>query len=97
MAGLMGVWFIEDEKEDLIAIAVAGPQQMPQVRWLKITFVAGKRLAEWWPLFVSAMDDVARKAGCSKIYAYARPGWVRYWKTRGVASHVASECLIRTL
>ena len=46
MAGVMGIWFIEDEKEDLIAVAVAGPQQMPQTRWFKITFVAGKRLAE---------------------------------------------------
>lgn len=93
--GLVGIWLIEDENDDLIAVAVAGPQQMPQARWLKITFVAGKRLADWWPLFVDEMDTVKEKAGCSKIYAYARPGWVRFWKARGVAVHVASECIIR--
>lgn len=91
----VGIWLIEDENEDLIAIAVAGPQQMPQARWLRITFVAGKRLAEWWPIFVEEMDIVKTQAGCSKIYAYARPGWVRFWKSRGVAVHVASECIVR--
>lgn len=96
-AGIVGIWFIEDENEDLIGVAVAGPQQLPQARWLKISFVAGKRLVEWWPLFVDEMSDVARKAGCSKIYAYGRPGWVRFWKQRKVAVHVASECLIREL
>lgn len=97
LAGIVGIWLIEDENDDLIAVAVAGPQQLPQARWLKISFVAGRRLADWWPLFVSEMDAVARKAGASKIYAYGRPGWIRFWKQRGVAQHVTSECLVRTL
>ena len=96
-AGQVGIWFIEDENEDLIAIAVAGVRQFPQKRVIQISFLAGKRLAEWWPLFVSTMDDLARASKATAIYSYGRPGWVRFWKARGIAMHVASECLIRTL
>lgn len=91
------MWFVEDEKEDLIAIAVAGARQFPQRRVVQISFVAGRRLAEWWPIFVEEMDRLAKASGATAIYAYGRPGWVRFWKSRGVAQHVTSECLIREL
>ncbi len=96
-AGQVGIWFVEDESEDLIAVAVAGVRQFPQRRVIQISFVAGKRLAEWWPLFVESMDDLARTSKATAIYAYGRPGWIRFWKSRGVAQHVTSEMLIRTL
>lgn len=95
--GQVGIWFIEDEKEDIVAVAVAGVRQFPRKRVLQISFVAGKRLAEWWPIFVKEMDALARKANATAIYAYGRPGWIRFWKSRGIAQHVTSECLIRTM
>ena len=91
------MWFVEDDKEDLIAVVVAGVRQFPQKRVVQISFVAGKRLAEWWPIFVEEMDALARKSGATAIYAYGRPGWVRFWKARGIAQHVTSEMLIRAL
>jgi len=91
------MWFVEDENDDLIAIAVAGVRQFPQKRVVQISFVAGKRLVEWWPIFVEEMDRLARAQNATAIYAYGRPGWVRFWKSRGVAMHVTSEMLIRTL
>ena len=96
-AGQVGIWFVEDENEDLIAVAVAGVRQFPQKRVIQISFVAGKRLVEWWPEFVQTMDDLARASKATAIYAYGRPGWIRFWKARGVAQHVTSEMLIRTL
>lgn len=96
-AGQVGIWFVEDENEDLIAVAVAGVRQFPQKRVIQISFVAGKRLADWWEDFVRAMDDLAKASNATAIYAYGRPGWVRFWKSRGIAQHVTSECLIRTL
>jgi hypothetical protein len=96
-AGAVGIWFIEDENDDLIAVAVAGVRQFPQKRVLQISFVAGRRLAEWWPIFVEEMDRLARASQCAAIYSYGRPGWIRFWKARGVAQHVTSEMLIRTL
>jgi len=96
-AGQVGIWFVEDENEDLVAIAVAGVRQFPQKRVIQISFVAGKRLVEWWELFVESMDDLAKRSGAVAIYAYGRPGWIRFWKSRGIAMHVTSEMLIRTL
>lgn len=96
-AGQVGIWFIEDEHEDIIAVAVAGVRQFPRKRVVQISFVAGKRLAEWWGLFVEEMDKLARASNATAIFAYGRPGWIRFWKSRGVAQHVTSECLIRTL
>lgn len=95
--GVVGIWFVEDENEDLIAVAVAGVRQFPQKRVVQISFVAGKRLAEWWPEWVERMDQLARESGATAIYAYGRPGWIRFWKARGVAQHVTSEMLVRTL
>lgn len=95
--GQVGIWLVEDEREDLIAIAVAGSRQLPQRKVIQISFVAGKRLVEWWPIFVEEMDALARRAGASRIYAFGRPGWIRFWKSRGVAMHVTSEMLIRDI
>lgn len=97
IAGVVGIWFVENEDDDLIAVAVAGVRQFPQKRVVQISFVAGKRLAEWWPVFVETMDELARQSGAAAIYAYGRPGWIRFWKSRGVAQHVTSEMLVRTL
>ena len=96
-AGQVGIWLVEDDSGDLIAVAVAGVRQFPQKRAVQISFVAGKGLAEWWPMFVEEMDKLARAGKATEIYAYGRPGWVRFWKSRGVAQRVTSECLIRTL
>jgi len=50
-----------------------------------------------WPAWVDEMDRLARASNATAIYAYGRPGWIRFWKSRGVAMHVTSEMLIRTL
>lgn len=96
-AAQVGIWLVEDDSDDIIAVVVAGVRQFPRQKVLQISFVAGKRLEDWWPILVSEMDRVARAAGAAKIYSYARPGWIRFWKARGVAQHVTSEMLIRTL
>jgi hypothetical protein len=94
--GQLAIYTIEDGP-DLIAVTTARLNQFPRKRYLTIDFVAGRRLAEWWPLFVEAMDQIARAKGCSRISAYGRPGWARFWKARGVAAKVASEIMVREL
>jgi hypothetical protein len=95
--GQVGIWFIEDEAEDLIAVAVAGVRQFPQKRVVQISFIAGRGLAEWWPIFIEEMDKLARASNAASIYGYGRPGWVRFWKSRKIAVHVTSEMLIRDI
>jgi hypothetical protein len=96
-AGATGIWVIEDENDDIVAVATAGVRQFPRQKVLQISFVAGRGLESWWQTYVAEMDKVARAAGATKIYAYGRRGWVRFWKARGVAQHVTSEMLVRTL
>jgi hypothetical protein len=94
--GQVGIWLVEDG-DALVGLAVAAARQFPQQRVIHISFVAGRRLEEWWPLFVDEMDKFARASKATAIYAYGRPGWVRFWKARGVAQHVASEMMVRRI
>jgi hypothetical protein len=91
------IWLIEDEDGHLIGQAVARIVPHPRSRALSISFVSGRRLAEWWPIFVDEMDRIARERGCSTIFAYGRPGWARFWKQRGVATKIASEIIVSGL
>lgn len=95
-AGKLAVFLVEDGAQ-LVAVTTARINQFPRRRLLTIDFVAGRRLAEWWPLFIEAMDALARQSGCTKITAYGRPGWVRFWRARGVAQRLASEIMVRDL
>jgi hypothetical protein len=96
MAGQVGFWFIENGGK-LDAIVVTELRQLPRKRSLVINFIAGYRLAEWWSPFVETMDEHARQRECRDVMAYARPGWVRFWKNRGIAAKVATEIIIRDL
>lgn len=94
MAGQVAFCFVEKEAR-FLAVAVIEIRQYPRRRALCINFIAGRGLASWWPQFVDAMDRLKRERACDLISAYGRPGWVRFWKSRGVASAIASEIIIR--
>lgn len=96
MAQQVAFWLIEDGAR-LDAVAVTEVRQYPRKRVLLVNFIAGRRLAEWWPEFVAVMDKIAREQHCRMISAYGRPGWVRFWGRRGVASAIASEIIVREL
>lgn len=87
------IWLVEDR--GLIGVIVTRIDQRPRKRLFVIGHVAGKRLAEWWPEALDIFERICRERGCSAIGCYGRPGWVRYWKSRGVAMHVASEIMVR--
>lgn len=93
--GQSGLWFSEPGKLD--AVVVTEMRQVSRRRVLTINFVAGQKLAEWWPDFVEVMDGHARRMNCTAIMAYARPGWVRFWKSRGIAGKVMTEMMVREL
>lgn len=93
--GELGFWLIEDN--GLLGVVTGKVVCWPRKREFQIDHIGGRRLADWWPLFVDEMDKVARALNCSSIFAFGRPGWVRFWKARGVAEYVASEIMVRAL
>ncbi len=94
--GELGFWLIENGAA-LLGVVTGKVVHWPRKREFQIDHIGGRRLAEWWPLFVDEMDKVARAAGCSGIFAFGRPGWVRFWKRYGVATQLASEIMVREL
>lgn len=98
MAGRAGFWLIEDDGA-LIAVAVGEVRQWPTgLKDLDIPFVAGRRLGEWWPLFVEETEARARALDCAAVTsACGRRGWARFWRAHGVKVHVAGETVIRDL
>lgn len=95
MRGEIGIYLIEDD--GLLGAVAVKVVQYPRKRELLIDHIAGRGLAEWWPLLVAEMDRVARERECGGIMAYGRPGWVRFWRQRGVATRIASEIIVRAL
>jgi hypothetical protein len=92
-----GFWLIEDAGE-IVAVAVGEVRQYPRKRVLDIPFIAGKRLSEWWPLFVAETEARAREHGCTSITsACGRPGWSKFWAAHGVKVKVAGEVVVRDL
>jgi hypothetical protein len=89
------LWFSEPGKLD--AVVVTELRQLPRKRTLIINFVAGRGLANWWPDFVETMDAYAKQNQCGAILAYARPGWTRYWKRRGIATTILTEIMVKTV
>src|SRR6266496_63818 len=52
LSAQLWVWLIEDAGE-LAGIATARLNVFPRKRLLTVDFIAGRRLAEWWPLLVA--------------------------------------------
>ena len=93
----VGVMLVEDGAA-LVAMFVVEVRQYPRKRVLDIPFLAGGRLADWFPLFVAEMDELAAKCGCKAITsACGRPGWSRFWAANGVEVKVAGEVVVRDL
>jgi len=67
LSAQLWVWLIEDAGE-LAGIATARLNVFPRKRLLTVDFIAGRRLAEWWPLLVAEMDRVARAQQCSTTW-----------------------------
>jgi hypothetical protein len=98
MAGRVGFWLIEDGGE-IVAVAVGEVRQYPSgLKDLDIPFVAGKRLAEWWPLFVAETEAKGRELGCAAVTsACGRPGWEKFWRAHGIEVEVAGLTIVRNL
>jgi hypothetical protein len=95
--GRVGIWLVETLLGDISGVVVTDVRPFPRRRVLAIDFIAGRGIGQWWPLFVERMDQHARERGCTLITAYGRPGWVRFWKSRGIATRIASEVIVREL
>lgn len=68
---------LKAQKRSLIIVGdgVAVVRAMGDI--FEINYVAGKNAKEWWPRMSNAIDIAAKKMGCKKIVAFARPAWKR--------------------
>jgi hypothetical protein len=63
-------------KDDVpIAAAVTQVLEYPAASWLVVLFCGGKGLPEWGKDGIAAIEDWARRCGCSGVEIVGRAGW----------------------
>ena len=58
-----------------IAAAVTQVLEYPEASWLVVLFCGGKGLPEWGKDGIAAIEDWARRCGCSGVEIVGRAGW----------------------
>lgn len=63
-------------KEDApVAAAVTQVLEYPAASWLVVLFCGGRGLPEWGKDGIAAIEDWARRCGCSGVEIVGRAGW----------------------
>jgi hypothetical protein len=63
-------------KDDVpIAAAVTQVLEYPAASWLVVLFCGGKNLPDWGKDGIAAIEDWARRCGCSGVEIVGRAGW----------------------
>ena len=58
-----------------VAAAVTQVLEYPAASWLVVLFCAGKGLPDWGKDGIAAIEDWARRCGCSGVEIVGRAGW----------------------
>lgn len=82
MLGQMAMWFVEDG-DKLLATLVTEVKQYPRRRILECPFIAGHGIERWHRVLMAALEDHARKFGCSHIAGSGRGGWLKFGFQKG--------------
>jgi len=72
------LWVVWDaETEETLAAMTTQIVNYPRKKILRIPFIGGERMNEWWPEFYEAMCKYAKDCGASGIEGAGRKGWAR--------------------
>lgn len=77
MLGQMAMWFVECDGV-VVAALVTEVKQYPRRRILEVPFIAGGGIEKWHEPLMTALEEHARKFGCSHIAGSGRKGWKRF-------------------
>lgn len=67
--------FLAVKEDKPVAAAVTQVLEYPAAAWLVVLFCGGKGLPEWGKDGISAIEDWARRCGCSGVEIVGRAGW----------------------
>jgi hypothetical protein len=67
--------FLAVKDDTPIAAAVTQVLEYPSASWLVVLFCGGKGLPEWGKDGIAAIEDWARRCGCSGVEIIGRAGW----------------------
>jgi hypothetical protein len=81
-AGNSLAWVVEVE-DKLVGSFVTSLVQHPRRRTLRIDYLAGSELSEWWAEALSAVEISAKQCEAQAIEANGRDGWTQYARRVG--------------
>lgn len=67
--------FLAVKQDAPIAAAVTQVLEYPAASWLVVLFCGGRGLPEWGKDGIAAIEDWARRCGCSGVEIIGRAGW----------------------
>jgi len=85
--------FVAVQDDAAKAAAVTQVLEYPNANWLVVLFCAGKGLPEWGRDGIEAIEDWARRCGCSGVEIVGRAGWAMalgYEKSASIIQKVLS-------
>lgn len=85
--------FVAVQDDAARAAAVTQVLEYPSANWLVVLFCAGKGLPDWGRDGIEAIEDWARRCGCSGVEIVGRAGWAMalgYQKSASIIQKVLS-------
>lgn len=82
----MQLWIAVGDGDRIVGAIVTQISDYPSLRALTLLLVGGERIRAWIASAVSALTDWARGAGCARVEAAGRRGWMRVLAPYGETS-----------
>jgi hypothetical protein len=84
LAGAYVIWVaVDDETGEFVGAVTTRIIPYPQTKALAMDFLGGTRMKEWLHLAQEAVEEHAKRNGCSHLEAYGRRAWSRYLEPHG--------------
>ena len=84
LAGVYLVWVaVDEEKGEFVGVITTRIISYPRCKAMAMDFLGGTRMKEWLHLAQEAVEEHAKRNGCSHLEAYGRRAWSRYLEPHG--------------
>tara|TARA_R100001463_G_scaffold42137_1_gene88521 strand:- start:4476 stop:4892 length:417 start_codon:yes stop_codon:yes gene_type:complete len=84
LAGIYVVWAAVDEASgEFVGAITTRIITYPKTKALAMDFIGGTRMKEWLQLSQSAVEEHAKRNGCTHLEGYGRRAWSRYLEPLG--------------
>lgn len=84
LAGVYVVWVaVDEESSEFVGVITTRIISYPRCTALAMDFIGGTRMKEWLGMAQEAIEEHAKRNGCSHLEGYGRRAWSRFLEPHG--------------